>query len=1406
MKIILFLFLIFPTCLFSQWEVLSSTQQFPVNGAHIWATNESTVHIATDQSAYKSIDGGITWETQELRGIQLDITGLLRGIYFTSPQEGYIFGGLNGNQFGFWKTKDGGINWSLEIFPVEAAFGSFRAMQFVNTTGFLIGDSGAFYKTTDNGNSWRPITNNIFEERDLIALNFLDELTGFVLINNGRGYKTIDGGNTWIAIEHPVYSYELGLRFFDEQNGVAWGKRDGIYTTKDGGNTWERIMQALGQPESMWWFSEKEWIVLLSDGKCYKTVDGGTHWALQNQATETRGDELFFVNDNMGWITVQSKENNILRTKNGGGLALQATLEKEGDCVGDTLYLTSTTDEATHSYWKLGAEIYTEESSFTYVPDAKKEYTFTLVAASENQQLEQSITFTPSSNPINSNLIFDTEYDTICEKSSLLLELNGMEFNSLHRIAANGSFLTAELYASNRQAQWEIETLDTTTLFTLYTEDYSCGLVEQKSKKITVVKPPNENVFFTLARNTVCKRDDAIIQLENPEQGVGYQVFSNEIEQSNRSIADNNTSHSLLVSNVLATTTYKMEASKSSGCVVNLADSLDLTVIQLEPTFAVPSLNLPINEAIQIQNTSADSLTFDWQFGNGTVDTKQQPAPVTFSAIGTVNIGLEVTSPYGCKETKTTEITTYDPADLSETWISKHSVFNERDKVETFSMNVDTEENIYFVVNKYRDGLPYSLQTQSGKAFSLNASDQFLIKNNKLGVLQWAAQIGTTSEATFSVGNLSFKPNKDIVVPISYNGVIFIKGADGKICESPANTGFIIAQFNPNGALINTILIESYETPFNCSYFDCFRINTVQVGETGALFLTGNIHLNQDKPEFYYTVGSGVRNTYDALDLEPRFSNNLIQFVAKINPNNEIAWIKPYNLSLNFRYDPYTLSPVVIQPDKAGGLYIWSSGKAKEGNANFLHHVVALTRLDNQGEKLWDSFGTTIGEFMFANYMEVDKNGDAIIAGSVVGNHRMGDYQNIQTTNGNFFGKVSKEGSVKWMNYIHSSSGKGSINNSYNNMAWGLSLNQDLLYLRSAVGHNAPYRTFPVCNKTDQGAEMIGSIWDLNGNALQFYPMKSFEWRWNDNTKRPQTFTAKNQQLYFMGFSGEDNPGLIGNYSIPDHSFGNAYAARIPDNQKYLPYITRPADNIADCHLQVCENNLQPLEISSVFTDIQWLLDGQTITGATSTVYTPVISGNYTVQATNPFGERVNTPEPTSVAVHLNSVIALYQIEDHLTSFLDLDFYIWRDANTHQIVHSGTAETGSKFYPEAPGAYYLQGDLWGYCLEASETFEYEGLISTTNETALGGLEWTIFPNPSEAFVYVRFNAPKKEAYWEVSVYNKLGKKIISQQIDHQNEGMQFQFDGSGLPAGVYSVQITGANQLQSGTERVVIVK
>lgn len=109
---------------------------------------------------------------------------------------------------------------------------------------------------------------------------------------------------------------------------------------------------------------------------------------------------------------------------------------------------------------------------------------------------------------------------------------------------------------------------------------------------------------------------------------------------------------------------------------------------------------------------------------------------------------------------------------------------------------------------------------------------------------------------------------------------------------------------------------------------------------------------------------------------------------------------------------------------------------------------------------------------------------------------------------------------------------------------------------------------------------------------------------------------------------------------------------RVTSNQRYSFQITDDPNTFGHKRFQLLATVELPLPeisveqdhlVSSVTADIQWLLNGEEIAGATQSTYTPLISGNYQVRVTKsscsktspPFAYVITGTEPRQPAFHL---------------------------------------------------------------------------------------------------------------------------------------------------------------------------
>ncbi|MBX2955402.1 MAG: T9SS type A sorting domain-containing protein [Cyclobacteriaceae bacterium] len=145
---------------------------------------------------------------------------------------------------------------------------------------------------------------------------------------------------------------------------------------------------------------------------------------------------------------------------------------------------------------------------------------------------------------------------------------------------------------------------------------------------------------------------------------------------------------------------------------------------------------------------------------------------------------------------------------------------------------------------------------------------------------------------------------------------------------------------------------------------------------------------------------------------------------------------------------------------------------------------------------------------------------------------------------------------------------------------------------------------------------------------------------------------------YSLEFSG---PALESEreFVLQDNYLG--VNVRVTSNQRYSFQITDDPNTFGHKRFQLLATVELPLPeisveqdhlVSSVTADIQWLLNGEEIAGATQSTYTPLISGNYQVRVTKsscsktspPFAYVITGTEPRQPAFHLYPNPAEYSV------------------------------------------------------------------------------------------------------------------------------------------------------------------
>jgi len=307
---------------YSQWISQSVPVDKPFIGLEFvnentgWAITENT---SLTDTAYilNSTNGGTNWNVQYRGNIGIQsMDAINTNICYAGGVD------TNGDAL-FLKTSNGGHSWLVNNIGANKVADD---MFFLNKdTGYICDNfSGGVYLTTDAGTSWINRQSGIFAfPKTLYFLNFDTGFCG----GSFKLFKTTNAGMNW----GEIFSFgSLGnrdifaLQFLNNEMGWAGlsGMRVGI--TTNGGLNWnlsrpnpiggENIPSIVYKSDSILWAGSGQRII-------YKSTNNGYNWIIQIDSGGSYS--MDFRNNLTGWSGYGY--NNISKTTNGGLTYLSGT-------------------------------------------------------------------------------------------------------------------------------------------------------------------------------------------------------------------------------------------------------------------------------------------------------------------------------------------------------------------------------------------------------------------------------------------------------------------------------------------------------------------------------------------------------------------------------------------------------------------------------------------------------------------------------------------------------------------------------------------------------------------------------------------------------------------------------------------------------------------------------------------------------------------------------------------------------------------------------------------------------------------------------------------------------------------------------------------------------------------------
>jgi photosystem II stability/assembly factor-like uncharacterized protein len=264
-------------------------------------------NIMQGDGVYKSTDAGRTWKHMGLADTQA--ISRIR-IHPTNPDIVYVSAlghpyGPNAER-GVFRSKDGGQTWLRILYKddhagaVDLAMDPhnpnvlFAAIWDVYRTPWSLssgGDRTGFYKTTDGGDNWTEITRNPglpvgIDGKIGVSVSGADSNRVYALVENQDGglYVSDDAGATWKRISEDRNLrqrafYYTRLLADPKSKDTVYVLNVGFHKSTDGGKTFRQIRPPHGDNHDLWIDpADPQRMIESNDGGGTVTVNGGQTW------------------------------------------------------------------------------------------------------------------------------------------------------------------------------------------------------------------------------------------------------------------------------------------------------------------------------------------------------------------------------------------------------------------------------------------------------------------------------------------------------------------------------------------------------------------------------------------------------------------------------------------------------------------------------------------------------------------------------------------------------------------------------------------------------------------------------------------------------------------------------------------------------------------------------------------------------------------------------------------------------------------------------------------------------------------------------------------------------------------------------------------------------------------------
>lgn len=193
----------------------------------------------------------------------------------------------------------------IAVTDIELRKNEFNDIQFIDKSGWIVGNNGILLTTKDAGANWNLTKLSFFKFNDIHMFN---EKYGYIAADDGFLLKTINGGETWEVITWGGITANLNSFYSDKYNNYITANNGYVFYYNNETNEWQpRLLKAARIKKnylnlySINFYNSKYGYITCNNGFMLITSNGGRTWN-PHQFKQYNYYSSYIINKNEAYV------------------------------------------------------------------------------------------------------------------------------------------------------------------------------------------------------------------------------------------------------------------------------------------------------------------------------------------------------------------------------------------------------------------------------------------------------------------------------------------------------------------------------------------------------------------------------------------------------------------------------------------------------------------------------------------------------------------------------------------------------------------------------------------------------------------------------------------------------------------------------------------------------------------------------------------------------------------------------------------------------------------------------------------------------------------------------------------------------------------------------------------------